>query len=163
VARRRAARSAVLIESELRLATPRQAARLFGRAAILSCPQCGGRPVLVHWLRLRERCAKCGLRLERGEHDHFTGAMLFNFIISELIFAALFIGYIIVVWPDVNWDIAQWVLVAMIAAAPVIMYPISKLTWLAFDLMLRPASSEELDSSSSLRTPPSATGRAGFE
>jgi uncharacterized protein (DUF983 family) len=151
VARRRAARSPVLIESELRLATPRQTARLFGRAAVVSCPYCGGRPVLVHWLKLRERCAHCGLGLERGEHDHFTGAMLFNFIISELIFAALFMGYVIAAWPNVNWDTAQWVLVAMIAAAPVVMYPVSKLIWLAFDLMLRPVSSDELDS----RHPPS--------
>ena len=128
----------------LRLARPREVARLFGRALTLACPHCGGRPVLRHWLALRERCPECGLRLERGEHDYFTGSLLFNFVFAELLFALAFAGYLIAKRGDVNWDVLQWVLVAMIALAPVVMYAFSKLLWLAFDLMLRPVTPEEL-------------------
>ena len=53
-----------------------QAARLFGRALIVHCPNCGRGPVLVHWLKLRERCGNCGLKLQRGEHDYFVGSMV---------------------------------------------------------------------------------------
>jgi uncharacterized protein (DUF983 family) len=131
--------------SEMRLATPRETARLFGRAVIYRCPNCGGHPVLRTWLKLRERCPTCGLRLERGEHDYFSGSVLFNFIFSELLFAVIFGGYLIAKRGDVNWDVLQWVLVAFVAAAPVVMYSMSKLLWLAFDLMLRPVTPEELE------------------
>lgn len=132
-------------DSGLELPRAREAARLFVRAVRLSCPNCGGRPVLEHWLRLQVRCPRCGMRLERGEHDYFTGSMLFNLIISELLFALLFVGYLIVVWPDVNWDVAQYVIVTLVAAAPLVLYPVSKLVWLAFDLMLRPLTPSELE------------------
>ena len=131
--------------SELRVARPREIARLFGRALTLRCPHCGGRPVLRHWLKLRERCPKCGLRLERGEHDYFSGSVLFNFIFSELLFAFVFVAYLIAKHGDVDWDTLQFVLVAMFALAPIAMYSISKLLWLAFDLMLRPVTPEELE------------------
>ena len=131
--------------SELRLARPREIARLFGRAVIFRCPNCGGRPVLRTWIKLRDRCPECGLRLERGEHDYFSGSVLFNFIFSELLFAFIFAAYLIAKHGDVNWDILQWVLIAFVALAPVVMYSMSKLLWLAFDLMLRPVTPEELE------------------
>jgi uncharacterized protein (DUF983 family) len=131
--------------TELRLARPREIARLFGRALMLRCPHCGGRPVLRHWLKLRERCPTCGLRLERGEHDYFSGSVLFNFIFSELLFAFLFVLYLIVRHGDVDWDTLQFVLMGMVALAPIALYAISKLLWLAFDLMLRPVTPEELE------------------
>jgi uncharacterized protein (DUF983 family) len=132
-------------ETDLELARGRQIARLAGRALTLRCPHCGSRGVLHHWLKLQERCPRCGLRLERGEHDYFTGSVLFNFIIAELLFALCFIGYMIAVWPRVNWDVAQYVIVVMILVAPVVTYPVSKLLWLAFDLMLRPVTPKELE------------------
>ncbi|HSQ32593.1 MAG TPA: DUF983 domain-containing protein [Gemmatimonadaceae bacterium] len=131
--------------TELRLARPQEIARLFGRALTLRCPHCGGRPVLRHWLKLRERCPKCGLRLERGEHDYFSGSVLFNFIFSELLFAFVFVVYLIVKHGDVDWDTLQFVLIGMVGLAPIALYAISKLLWLAFDLMLRPVTSEELE------------------
>jgi uncharacterized protein (DUF983 family) len=130
---------------EMRLARPREIVRLFGRAVVYRCPNCGGHPVLRNWFALRERCPKCGLRLERGEHDYFTGSVLFNFIFSEVLFAVIFAGYLIAKRGAVNWDVLQWVLIAFVALAPIVMYSMSKLLWLAFDLMLRPVTPEELE------------------
>src|SRR5690606_4809067 len=53
--------------------SPTRLARLCGRALKLRCPQCGGRGLLKTWLRLREHCPTCGLKLDRGETDHFIG------------------------------------------------------------------------------------------
>ncbi|HEU4631759.1 MAG TPA: DUF983 domain-containing protein [Gemmatimonadaceae bacterium] len=128
----------------LQLATPRQAARLLGRALTLRCPNCGGGPVLQHWLRMRVRCGRCGLRLERGEHDYFLGSLLFNFILAGLLFLATLVVILLVTWPDVPWDALEIVLPVLIVVAPVVLFPFSKLVWLAFDLMLRPVTPEEL-------------------
>lgn len=131
--------------SEMRLARPREIARFFGRAVLYRCPNCGGHPVLRNGLKLRERCPQCGLRLERGEHDYFSGSVLFNFIFSELLFAVIFAAYLVAKGGNVDWDVLQWVLIAFVALAPIVMYSMSKLLWLAFDLMLRPVTPEELE------------------
>ena len=132
-------------EAGLSFAGPRQTARLIGRAVMLRCPNCGGGPVLRHWFRMRERCGKCGLRIERGEHDYWIGSMMFNLVLSELIFAAVFVVILVAAWPNVPWDTMQWAAPLMMLAAPAVLFPFSKLIWLAFDLMLRPMTAAELE------------------
>ena len=46
---------------------------------------------------------------------------------------------------NVDWDRLQFVLVGMFALTPIAMYSISKLVWLAFDLMFRPVTPDELE------------------
>lgn len=130
--------------TDLELARPREIALLLTRALTLRCPHCGSGGVASSPLKLRARCPKCGLRLERGEHDYFTGSMLFNFVFSELLFAFLFTGYLLAMHGNVNWDLLQYVLAAIVGLAPIVMYAMSKLLWLAFDLMLRPVTRDEL-------------------
>jgi hypothetical protein len=94
--------------------------------------------VLVHWFRLRERCGRCDRPLERGEQDYFLGGMLFNLVISELLFAGAFAAVLIGMWPTVPWDGIEIAAPLGMAVTPFVMYPVSKLVWLAFDLILRP-------------------------
>ena len=117
---------------------PRVAAAMLGRTFILRCPRCGGGPVLTHWWKLRERCGSCGQLLERGERDYFVGAMMFNLALAEGVFTIIFVSALVAYWPNVNWDALQIVLPLGMLLAPVLLYPMSKLLWLAFDLMLRP-------------------------
>jgi uncharacterized protein (DUF983 family) len=119
--------------------------RILARAATLRCPNCGGRPMLRHWLALRERCPRCGLRVERGERDYFIGSMMFNLVLAELLFAAGFVAILIVTWPEVPWDTLEWVAPLMMIAAPLALFPFSKLVWLAFDVMFRPVTEAELE------------------
>ena len=42
-------------------------------------------------------------------------------------------------WPRVPWSLLQYGAPAAMVLAPIILYPFSKLVWLAFDLVLRPA------------------------
>jgi len=132
-------------ESPLALPTLRRTVVLFARALVLRCPNCGGWPVLEHWFKLRVRCPRCGLRLERGEADYFTGAMLLNIVIAEGLLAVVLIAVLLATWPDVPWNVLQWAAPPALGLAPVLFLPFSKTTWLAFDLLLRPVTAAEME------------------
>lgn len=132
-------------EAGLDAPSPGRAVRILARAATLRCPNCGGGPMLRHWFALRERCPRCGLRVERGERDYFIGSMMFNLVIAELLFAAIFVGILVVTWPEVPWDTLEWTAPLLMIAAPLVLFPFSKLVWLAFDVMFRPVSEGELE------------------
>ena len=118
--------------------TFRRILSLIGRSFTLRCPYCGGRPVFVHWFRMRERCGNCSELLERGEHDYFLGAMLFNLVLGEFLFVLVLVAVLLPRWPDVPWEALQvWAPVGMVVL-PVLTFPFSKLLWLSFDLALRP-------------------------
>ena len=118
--------------------------RLFGRGLLLRCPNCGGGPVLRHWLKLRVKCGSCGLRLERGEHDNVMGSV---FILFTLVgFAVYLVLAITLAVSDATpWDALQYGLPALAAVLVVVLFPFAKLLWLAFDLMLRPVTPQELE------------------
>ena len=133
------------MQSGLELASPAHAARLFGRAFLLRCPNCGRGPVLRHWLKLRVRCGSCGLRTERGEHDYFVGSIFILFTLAGLLVLGTLVVTLVVSWPTVPWDLLQYGLPVMMGIAVPALFPFSKLVWLAFDLMLRPVTPEELE------------------
>lgn len=142
---RPAERGEMRSETELVVPRVRDLLRLFWRAVRLRCPYCGGKPVLRSWFVLRERCPACGLRMERGEReDYFLGGILFNLFLAELLFAVLFTGVVVALWPDVPWDGLEYGIAVAMVAAPIALYPVSKLLWLAFDLALRPVTPAEM-------------------
>ena len=118
--------------------------RLFGRGFLLRCPNCGGGPVLRHWLKLRVKCGDCGLRLERGEHDNVMGSV---FILFSLVGFAVYLVLAITlgVSDATPWDALQYGLPVLAAVLVVALFPFAKLLWLAFDLMLRPVTPQELE------------------
>ena len=117
----------------------RRTAALFARALTLRCPNCGGRGILGSWFKLAPACPRCRLRPERGESDYFLGGMVFNIALAEGVFAIGLIVTLVVTWPRVPWSLLQYGAPAAMVLAPIILYPFSRLVWLAFDLMLRPA------------------------
>ena len=114
-------------------------------AARLRCPVCGGRGVLRGWMKMKERCPTCGLRMERGEHDFFLGAMMFNIALAEGVLAIVLVGVMIALWPNVPWRLLEIGGPVMMVVAPFAFYPFSQLAWLAVDLLLHPLTQEELD------------------
>lgn len=124
--------------------SPRRVARLFWRAARLRCPNCGGGPLFRSWFRPRTHCPSCGLPLERGEDGYQVGSYMFNIIAAELIFAALFLAIVAATWPSPPWLALQLGGVVLMVAAPFAFFPFSKTLFLAFDLLFRPATPDEL-------------------
>ena len=133
------------MQAGLELPSAGRTARLFGRAFALRCPNCGRGPVLRHWLKLRVRCGTCGLRTERGEHDYFVGSIFILFTLAGILVIGTLVVTLLVTWPTVPWDLLQYGLPIMMLVAMPALFPFAKLVWLAFDLMLRPVTTEELD------------------
>lgn len=124
--------------------SPLRALRLYGRAVALRCPHCAAGGILASWFRLRPRCRACGIRTERGEEDFFLGSMMFNIILSEGLFVVFLIGLIVLRWPEVPWGFLQTWAIALMAAAPFLVFPWTKTLWLASDILIRPVTAEEM-------------------
>ena len=125
------------------LSLPR-ALKLLSRGIRLRCPHCGEGRLRESWMRLRFRCPVCGLRTDRGEEDFFLGGMMWNLVFAEgsLLVAAVALG--VATWPDVPWDLMQWGGIALMVAAPFLLYPFSLGFWLANDIWIRPVTEEEM-------------------
>lgn len=78
------------------------------------------------------------MRLERGEQGYQVGSYMFNIIAAELIWAACFLGALVATWPSPPWDVLLYGGVVMMVVAPFILFPFSKMLFLAFDLTFRP-------------------------
>lgn len=128
--------------------SPSRLARLCGRALKLRCPQCGGRGILKTWLRLREHCPTCGLKLDRGETDHFIGGYTVNFVAAELLLTAFLTLIVIVSWPTVRWNLILYGGTALMVVIPVLTYPFSRVLWLAIDLAFQPPVARDFESAS---------------
>lgn len=121
--------------------------RGFSRALFLRCPNCGGPKVIHKWFALERCCPRCGLLLDRGEvDDNLLGGMFFNIVLAEILFAIVLLIVMIARWPDVPWAGVEYTLVIAMILAPIILYPASRLMWLAFDLLLRPPDATEMES-----------------
>ena len=132
-------------QSDLELPSLGRTLRLFGRAFTLRCPHCGGGPVLRHWLKMQDRCGRCGLRLERGERDYFIGSMMFNLVLGEFLVLIVVVAITLARRPAIPWDFLEVGVPLLAILFPVILFPFSKLVWLAFDIMFRPVSEAELE------------------
>jgi uncharacterized protein (DUF983 family) len=93
---------------------------------------------------MRRRCPTCGLELERGESGYQVGSYMFNIIASELLFAAVFLAVVVVMWPTPPWTLLEYGGIVMMVLAPLFFFPFSKTIFLAFDLVFRPAAHHEL-------------------
>jgi len=121
------------------------AVRLLGRAVRLRCPNCGKSPVLASWGKVNHRCATCHFRFERSSDSYFTGAMFFNLITAEFLFAVMFTTAIILSWPNINWDVITYGAAGGMAIMPIALYPFSKVLYLTVDVFMRPVRPEECD------------------
>jgi uncharacterized protein (DUF983 family) len=112
---------------------------MLGRALVLRCPRCAERGLFVSWFTLKERCPRCDLPLQRGEaHDYWIGGMMFNIVLSELLALVVVASVILATWPDVPWNAVWFGAIALMVAAPFLLFPVSRIMWLAFDLIFRP-------------------------
>lgn len=113
--------------------------RMVWRALRRRCPNCGGGGLFRSWVHMAPACPTCGLALERKEEGYVVGAYMFNIIVAELVFAAVFVAVLVLLWPDPPWEILTWTGAALMLLMPVLFYPVSKTLFLAFDLVFRPA------------------------
>ena len=83
--------------------------------------------------------------LDRGESDYFLGAYLVNLVAVELILTAIMVAIGIATAPDVPWTLLTWGGIVFSVVVAIGCYPLTKVLWLSFDVMLRPVTREELE------------------
>ncbi len=57
---------------------------------------------------------------------------MFNIVASELVFAAAFLGVLVLTWPHPPWNALLYGGVAIMLVAPFVFYPFSKTLFLGF-------------------------------
>ncbi|MEA3076064.1 MAG: hypothetical protein QOF60_972 [Actinomycetota bacterium] len=108
---------------------------MLGRGLVRHCPRCGSGHLFESWLKLRERCPRCGLKFER-EEGAFLGAFVVNFGLILTVVAA-YIGVSIAVLRDPNPVTLSIIGVAMTIVVPIFFYPFSRTVWTAIDLVMQ--------------------------
>jgi uncharacterized protein (DUF983 family) len=87
------------------------------------------------WLKIRERCPRCGLRLER-EEGGFLGAITINYGMTTLVWLVVFIAWLAVDLPDVHVLALTVTSVILAGLFPLVFYPFSKTIWTAVDYLV---------------------------
>ncbi|MEO8620337.1 MAG: DUF983 domain-containing protein [bacterium] len=131
-------------ESALDMPSAGRALLLASRALRLRCPHCGNGRVLSGFNTVHDRCSACGFRFCRSDDDYFSGAMFFGMMIGETL-AVLAIGAAIwITYPNVPWSFLQYAIPVVLLGVMILLFPISRVVWLAIDVMLRPVEPSEL-------------------
>jgi uncharacterized protein (DUF983 family) len=118
--------------------------RLLRRGLTLACPACGARGHFRHWVRMNERCHRCGLLFERIE-GHWIGAIGLNTIVSfGALLLTLVIGVVLTL-PDIPVAPLMVANIGVAAVVPVVFYPASRTLWTAVDIAMRPLEAHEVD------------------
>lgn len=127
------------------------------RGLTLRCPNCGSGGLFRSWFHMRDRCPRCHLRLDRHEgEDYFLGGMMFNIVLAEVIFATGLVIALVATWPRPPWNLLEWIGIPFMVLAPVLLYPLSRTVWLAFDVLFRPITPAELSAEAPVPSEPRA-------
>ena len=105
-------------------------------AARLHCPNCRSRWPRTRWISLGPRCESCGIRVDRGESDYFLGSYTINLFVALVAAAAIAVA---AVWLPGRGLLIYGLVLPILTALTIGFYPVSRLLWLAVDLVLRPA------------------------
>lgn len=109
--------------------------RAFLRGLTRRCPRCGSRGLFRRWLRIRERCPRCALRLER-EEGGFLGAITINYAVTTLAWIVLLIVWLVVDLPDISVVPLTVASIVLVAVFPVFFFPFAKTIWATIDYLV---------------------------
>ena len=100
-----------------------------GRAMLLRCPRCGAGGQFHHLVEMNDDCANCGMHFERVE-GYWLGSVALNLGVTMGLFLVVFVGLMVITWPDVPWTAVLIVVVAITAVTPIVFHPWSRTLWL---------------------------------
>ena len=74
------------------------------------------------------------------------GSMVINLGVTQIMFLIVFIGGMVLTWPDVPWTGLLIAVVAVAIVVPIVIHPISRMLWVAgerhFHVKAHPESSD---------------------
>lgn len=106
------------------------------------CPECGSGGIFSSLSELVTRCPTCGTTFER-EEGYWLGAMVVSMAAVLGSFLAIFVGTMLVTWPDVPWTPILVVTVIVNGLIPLVGYGWAKTTWMGLDRAFNPNSTAE--------------------
>ncbi|MBI4936002.1 MAG: zinc finger-like domain-containing protein [Actinobacteria bacterium] len=119
-------------------------ATMFRRAALRTCPRCGGsKSFIKHWLGRYERCRTCGIRWHR-EHGFELGPIAVNVVFTFFTLAVTMIVAFVTTGPDYNVPALMTLMIGAAILLPLFFYPFTYTLWLAFDLASHKPDQREL-------------------
>ena len=109
------------------------------RGLLGRCPRCGGNKLFKSFFKLKERCPRCGYKIER-EEGFWLGGYVMNVVFGEGLLALYLIGFAGVVINHPDMRIRSWLIgaIALALLPPLILFPLSRTTWMAMDLLIHP-------------------------
>lgn len=116
--------------------------RALGRGMLQRCPRCGARGLFESFFRLRARCPGCGYGFER-EEGYWLGSMIVIMALTLVVFGTVFVGGMVLTWPDVPWDLLLVLGLVVNLLVPILAYPWSQTTWMGLDLTFHPLEASE--------------------
>ena len=115
-----------------------------GRGLARRCPACGGRGLFASYFTLHEHCPTCGLRFER-EDGYWLGAMIVAIGVVIALFALVFLGGVLLTWPDVPWTALLIATVLLNGLVPVVLYPWCMTAWMGLHHAFVPGNRHEAE------------------
>jgi hypothetical protein len=89
-------------------------------------------------------CPVCGFHLDRDEPGYWVGSYTVNLFLTEAGFALTLVGGIFLTWPAVPWNALLAASIAVNLILPIVVFPHSKMLYLAIDLTFRPPEEQDL-------------------
>ncbi len=90
---------------------------------------------------MKDACPTCGLSLTISNS---VGANLLNLVTAEFVLLITLAVILVRTWPDPPWNLLQYGAPLLMVVAPLTLYPISKIVFVAFDLSLHPAATPDI-------------------
>jgi uncharacterized protein (DUF983 family) len=118
--------------------------RALGRGLVKRCPACGTGDIFTSYFRLCDRCPTCGLEFER-EDGYWLGAMVVAITVVIALFALVFLGGVLLSWPDVPWTTLLVATLILNAVVPIVLYPWCMTTWMGLHHAFVPTNRHEPD------------------
>ena len=103
--------------------------------------------MFTRWIRMVAACPQCHLATDRGEPGYALGGIWLNLLAAEGVNTAIWVTVAVRTWPEVPWDVLQFVGPLTAVLMPLLFYPFSRTLFLALDLSFRPQTPPETRSS----------------
>lgn len=104
-------------------------AAALGRGLRKRCPICAERDLFEGFFTIRERCPTCDLEFER-EDGYWLGAMVVAITLVVVVFGIVFVGGLLLTWPDVPWTGLLIATILVNGVVPVVLYPWCMTVWM---------------------------------
>ena len=115
-----------------------------GAALLARCPVCGSKGIWKSFGQTVDACPGCGYRFSR-ESGYWTGGLIINIGVAMALFFVVFVGGMLVTWPDVPWTALLIATLGAMILAPILLYPQSKTVWVWLDHKIHPYEGDERD------------------